>query len=670
MADVTIRVTETGPTGNAVDKAADGIEHLGDEAKKASPKLTELDGAGRAAGRGAKQMGDQFDKSKRDADQLIRKLTELKAASVTLGRSLAASGGTDMAILKEFNKTTAEFGKTQKVGRLLDIDSPIVRDPLIKTARKLGEEGASTFAQFFEGGVLKALKSPAGLTVAGAVGVPALVTAGAAAGGAVTGGAGLGVAGAGIAGAAMQSQKVKDEWAKTTETIKKDFLDATAGFEGPTIAAIKRVGGALHTDINWKSIFGQAEKFVEPVADSIAKALGAAGRGVEHLVSKAMPAVVAISNGIQEMGEATEIALDRIGDGSDGGAKALGQVFTAISDIIIVTGTWIGWFEDAYDATDRLVRGLGELHPVLGFLNDTINGEQISVLSGTLDHSAAAARGAYDDFENLSATMYNTADAADTLNDSFKSLLEITLNQGEANLKAMQGWADLKKELQDGKKTLDERTQAGRDNVEALYKQLEVLEDVREADIAAGDGTVESARAANAAYESQVEGIRQILLHLGYAKSEVDAFIAAFLAINGKSVDISINTFHNDYYARQGAGGTAFDAGDRLARRGLDRRVGGPIGAAAAGGIHSGLTRVGEEGWEYARLPTGTMVYPHANSMQMQAQAGQGGGTGGPQISIALVSSGGGDAVTEVINNLIRTGRLKLKVINNRVVPA
>lgn len=63
--------------------------------------------------------------------------------------------------------------------------------------------------------------------------------------------------------------------------------------------------------------------------------------------------------------------------------------------------------------------------------------------------------------------------------------------------------------------------------------------------------------------------------------------------------------------------------------RGGEYRTGGIIGgmsAAATGGIRQGLVKVGEGGEEFVRLPTGSMVYPNANTNQMQAMSNNSGG--------------------------------------------
>jgi hypothetical protein len=55
----------------------------------------------------------------------------------------------------------------------------------------------------------------------------------------------------------------------------------------------------------------------------------------------------------------------------------------------------------------------------------------------------------------------------------------------------------------------------------------------------------------------------------------------------------------------------------------------GGIAGAAAGGPQGSLVRMNEQGGELVRLPTGSTVYPHANSMAMLNAAGSGGGGGG-----------------------------------------
>jgi hypothetical protein len=96
------------------------------------------------------------------------------------------------------------------------------------------------------------------------------------------------------------------------------------------------------------------------------------------------------------------------------------------------------------------------------------------------------------------------------------------------------------------------------------------------------------------------------------AAKEVHAFVEK---VNSELKNIR----DEDVYVR-----THFVGGQGQSRGG-EFRTGG-IKGAATGGIRDGLTMVGEEGRELVRLPQGAMVYPHANTTQMQAMANAGGG--------------------------------------------
>lgn len=108
---------------------------------------------------------------------------------------------------------------------------------------------------------------------------------------------------------------------------------------------------------------------------------------------------------------------------------------------------------------------------------------------------------------------------------------------------------------------------------------------------------------------------------------KLDAAAKEFHEFVGKVNNELSNLRDHDVYIR-----THFVGGQGQARGG-EYRTGGIIGgmsAAATGGVRQGLVKVGEEGSEFVRLPTGSMVYPKANTRQMEAM-GTGGGGQGPQ---------------------------------------
>jgi hypothetical protein len=79
---------------------------------------------------------------------------------------------------------------------------------------------------------------------------------------------------------------------------------------------------------------------------------------------------------------------------------------------------------------------------------------------------------------------------------------------------------------------------------------------------------------------------------------------------------------------------------------------GGIIGAAG-GGARGGLTWVGEQGAELVRLPYGSSVIPHGQSMGMAAAAAGGGGNT-YNINVAVAPGGHPAETGAAIVDLIR----------------
>lgn len=76
--------------------------------------------------------------------------------------------------------------------------------------------------------------------------------------------------------------------------------------------------------------------------------------------------------------------------------------------------------------------------------------------------------------------------------------------------------------------------------------------------------------------------------------------------------------------------------------------TGGPVRGLAAGGPGSALTLVGEQGAELVRLPTGSTVIPHGQSMNMLNQAG------GGQTQVTLEVIGGDSDLQQLLVKILR----------------
>lgn len=128
------------------------------------------------------------------------------------------------------------------------------------------------------------------------------------------------------------------------------------------------------------------------------------------------------------------------------------------------------------------------------------------------------------------------ADQVQELKDAFDRLFGERMSYDEALIDYKQGLKDVKKELEDGTRTLDVNKQAGRDNASAVLDQIKRIKELRDARIEHG----ESLDDANAKYQTDIAGLRDTLLQLGYNETAVDQLIGKYKEIPGEvSTDVS-----------------------------------------------------------------------------------------------------------------------------------
>ncbi len=207
-------------------------------------------------------------------------------------------------------------------------------------------------------------------------------------------------------------------------------------------------------------------------------------------------------------------------------------------------------------------------------------------------------------------------------------------------------------------------TEKGRDNRDAILDAVSANEKLYEANINSGV----SAQDAAAQYDQNTAALERQLQKAGYTKQEIDDLIGKYRGIPGK-VDTEIathgltqaltdladliRTIYNIPTTRDIYVKTHFIGGQGQSRGG-EYRTGG-IKGAATGGPQDGLTMVGEEGPEFVRLPTGSMVYPRANTMQMLAQ-----GAGGAQRVAVEVHFTGSGSLWSAFMEAQRAGEIQI----------
>lgn len=692
--------------------------------------------AAEAAAKAANHLGDEFNKAQRDAASLDRQLLETAAAAKVLAKELSNNPAdkTLKAQLDATRKTAAELkslrsdiiGDSERAAsdaaRIAD-SSAKEFSRLTSSAAKDAEKLASKAKKEFEDLVKDVTQSapklgelfsggPGGFLTSGpgaAIGGPTAIVGTAAAGGLAAVGAGAAVAGAGVAGAALgDPEEFAAHWKPVVADLKAEFLDATRVFQGPGLEAIDSIDAAVK-NLDLKGQFAAAVPYVHPLVEGAEEAAGYILDGVKHLTEDAGPAIATFSKDLPEIGKSIGEALDHIGSQAQGGADGLHALDSAIVDVVAGVGYFVagaeavtGAVKDASDSTrgffDNIPGWVQVAIPPLALYKKLFD----AVTSGSDDNAAhfgttlqgvsAGADGVIgkmDDFGKVGGDALYTIDqrasdaaaALDRMNQAFDKSVSDALGLSNANIGAAQSFADLVSEFKKGADALDINTQKGRDNEALINSTIDTLERQREAAIAAGHGSADATAAANAAYNSQLTKLQQIIDKANGGKSAVDAFINSF---RNKDFTITQHVKIVQTGSVSGAGvvsgGVPHVAGTGFARGGIRHAAAGLIvGPSNPGTVLFGEPQTGGEvliprkgidaeraatlgqaavgGYGLDVVPRGARVPPHLFS--------GGGGSGGPAsvtVNFAGVTGPIDAVIASWVAQQLRNGGMQLVV--------
>lgn len=555
------------------------LDISGDASRARQALAATEDGVGKLR-RETDRLESEFRQANREAAALDRQLLETAAATKALNAEFAKTG--DKQILKDLRAQRSELTqitkirkeytaslKETKLAQLADNEAAVralkaqytlfaptrvkteikerqgairsLRKELIDLGAIAGNVGLK-FGDAFSGGILGLLKSPGGLAAAATLAIPATIGLGATIGGAIGAGVGGGLAGLSVAGAAAQSKEVHRAWSIELEGIKGEFLSATTPAVEPTIRAIERIGGAVRA-IDFDKIFGKSAQFIDPLSKGLARGLEAAGHGIEKFVDNAGPYIDTLAAGFGSLGKAAGDGLAEIGDGSEGGAKALGDFFRVTSGVIKGTGTFIGLLEDAYHGVDDLGRRMTEFVPQADLMaralgNDT--GPTVVSRKLSLDVTNPNLGPILDDMNELKGAAKGAADAMRQINDAFGTMFNNTVGVDEAADRYQQSLIDLKKSVEENGTAIEGNSQKALNNRDAIRDVIKTIEEQRQRTIEAGGSTQAAYEQANVVYLQQLQALRTTLVQMHLNTDAVDAMIAKFNQIP-KQIDTDFN---------------------------------------------------------------------------------------------------------------------------------
>jgi hypothetical protein len=564
MANRTVSVAlvlEAGRFKTETLAAAKSVDHLDGKVESLDRDITKLEGAALLGARAVDHLGDEV----KDLDRSITKVPpdatraalsmQLLGASVDdVGDKIGSLGekSTQLHVLDarirtsraEVRKLADEFARTGDLdlfkrlgdseGRLRSLTAArkslaaslaagaedagkVVGHTLVKSAADAGPEAG----KIFSGGLTGALSTPVlgplvgGALVAGiAAEIPLVLSA---IGGAVLGAGALGAVGAGIGGALLgDPHDIAESWEGEIEKLKTQWVNASRSFKSPLIDGAHEFGRAMaevHIDV-------ALQKAATYLPELIRGAAGLAthlGKGIGVLTDSAGPVMKVIASELPKIGMAFEAAFTSIGRGSEGGATALKDLLQFTERVIVAVGRLIEFGEKAYGTLAKF----RDLVIPRSWLFSPDGAEGIHGTARALvDFSDGADSAKWAALSLGDAITSGIIPALNDLNDR-------ALGMADANLALRQGFLDLQKELETGKRVLGENTQESLNNEKAILRQVEAAERARQKTF---EQTHDLA-AANAVYEQSIATIRAMALALGFDAKKVDELIASLRGV-------------------------------------------------------------------------------------------------------------------------------------------
>jgi hypothetical protein len=658
---------EVDDLGRSADKAGGELDAMAVQAKLAEKELKNLDAtvvrvpghedqlriaAREAAQALEKDLAAKAKQAEADLKFLDKRIATVQRSIKNLGLEFSATG--DLITGKRIGQQTSLLATLEKVRKELDRSKSkgggLTLDSLVKLggeaslmATIAGTQAGSNFAKAFGDstdvagpevqGVLK------GALVAGAAAAAPAI--GAAVSGAVVGGVGtLGLAG-GIFAASRDP---------LVQSAAQDFASSLAG-----------------------TFFRAGKSFVDPIRESlgILKA-DVESLDLESLFAKAAPSLTIITSGIGDMVKNTmpglNKAFDRMEPFARAAANGFAQIGTALSgfldDVSRSHGAIIG-LQMLFAAVSLTINALGKillgLSNTLQFVSEAwekvVN---IAVgFAGALDlptDKLKQYQSALHDFNtNSPLFIQDTGEMGGSIFDlgneteiakqkvqdfqqKMQDFMTAELGLADATTAVAQDFADLGKNLDEGKGKWDNNSQAGRNNQTVLRGVIGDLERQREQAIATSDGTQASVDAINRKYNEQINHLNSIAIQAGATKGQLDA-----MAANRRFTIVGDVILHNASVL-----GNKYDKNQTLR-----------LGYASGGDPPPGWAWAGEHGPELIKFRGGEHVFNHEESMAMTKpyKGGSAAASVPSQITVVasldpMMSAGNRDLGTAVLQML------------------
>lgn len=531
-----------------------------------------------------------------------------------------------------------------------DHERKIQHDRSLPLLRRLalGAMGAGQNAAGALGGIGSELTdSPWKLGVGAAAAVPAAIFGGAAIGGATLFGGAAAGAGLGLLGAAMGNpEKYGAMWDDTISRLKDRWIAETSDFGGPLTDSINEVGRVI-SDLPLDRLAKASKGFIDPLVQGAGGLLTNLADGFADLLDKAQPVADKMGPKLANLGNDVGDSLRAIGEGSEGGAAALGDLTTALGWAIKAAAVFIMGLERTYLSIRKFEsanKDFIDSVPVVGTFVDGM----VDSLFRIDNTSIVAARSLHGVSDAESAVAISAEEAAakvKSLNEAFDESVNKALDSVSANVEFEKAQDALTEGFKRGKDALDASTKKGQENIDLALAYVKAADQQRQAAIDAGDGSALASAKANEAYRKQIGGLEDILVKLGLSRDAAHAFAEQFMGLDGMTVTTNIVTRHIDQYLPSGVS------------------LGNLLHHARGGTVaESGFSVVGEHGAETRFLNRGEYLATAEQTRALTSMmSGASGGSARPTAITVMPGVGAGaDPLSQLVLQSIQSGRVQL----------
>jgi hypothetical protein len=555
-ADVAAFIGPVLESARATEKLDDKVDELDRSLNKIPADALKAGAAMKLLSGDVKDIGTNFqavgDKSTA-MTVLDTRIKNTRAEVKKLSEEFVKTG--DLDVFKRLNKSSGDLSILTDLRKKL---SNSVETGLKDGVKSAGPEAANTFAQLFQGGLIKALSNPyvAGAAAALAVGLGAFI--GAAIGGAIIAAGAVGVVGAGVAGAAMQSQQVVAAWNEAINSIQAKWMSASKSFIDPLVTGahtFSQIFGSVHLD----AMFAKASTFVGPLVEGASWFARNVIDGVDALVQKGGPVIEVLRQELPELGSALSDALSDIAGGNKGAADGLRDTLNLVEMVIRDVGVVVRTTEDIYHAFTTARDGVGDFFhvldehvPVVFALADKVSNfwpnantekhitklheadEATRQLTSSTGGLGMVALKSGEDFKTLSAQIGQTAQTAETLAAAMvNKIFSATMGLDQAVLGVAESLTRLTDSVEKNGRSIKINTKEGQANREAILASVSANMQLYQAQISAGVSAEDAAAAYDTNYAALVKTARQA----GLSQQAIDGLIGKY-----KGIPKNVNT--------------------------------------------------------------------------------------------------------------------------------